>query len=177
MQFFLYKVSFSRNLRAMDVRAENRGRPHQEVHFPVAPAMGRSFLTPGHPGVRVRTVRRKFGPKSFGGNFGPDKKYFSLPPPKLPANTLPAPQPPAPLLSEPPPVLGFSTKTEPSPPYWHLRLPPLPPSRKTKKNPKRPPSNGTFPALTGLSWALRAGPKCRKSLEDVSAPRPQKLGN
>ena len=27
--------------------------------------MGRDFLTPGHPGVRVWNVRRKFGPKSL----------------------------------------------------------------------------------------------------------------
>ena len=49
----------------MDVRAENRGRPHQKVRFPAAPVAGRNFLTPGHPGVRVRNVRGKFGPKSL----------------------------------------------------------------------------------------------------------------
>ena len=38
----------------MDVRAENRGRPHQKVRFPAAPVVGEKFLTPGHPGVRVR---------------------------------------------------------------------------------------------------------------------------
>ena len=41
----------------MDVRAENRGRPHQKVRFPVAPVVGRNFLTPGHPGVRVRKAQ------------------------------------------------------------------------------------------------------------------------
>ena len=57
--------SFSRTLRVMDVRTKNRGRPHREVRFPAAPLVGRNFLTPGHPGVRVRNVRRKFGPKSL----------------------------------------------------------------------------------------------------------------
>ena len=57
--------SFSRTLRVMDVRTKNRGRPHRKVRFPAAPVAGRNFLTPGHPGVRVRNVRRKFGPKSL----------------------------------------------------------------------------------------------------------------
>ena len=57
--------SFSKTLRVMDVRAENRGRPHQKVRFPVAPVVGRNFLTQGHPGVRVRNVRGKSGPKSL----------------------------------------------------------------------------------------------------------------
>ena len=71
--------SFSTTLRVMDVRAENRGRPHQKVRFPAAPVVGRNFLTPGHPGVRVRNVRAKSGPKSlclccF---FFPDFRLFS----------------------------------------------------------------------------------------------------
>ena len=49
----------------MDVRAENRGRPHQKVRFSAAPVMGRHFLIQGRPGVRVRNVRGKSGPKSF----------------------------------------------------------------------------------------------------------------
>ena len=57
--------SFSRTLRVMDVRAENRGRPQQKVSFTAAPVMGRNFLSPGHPGVRVRNVRGKSGPKSL----------------------------------------------------------------------------------------------------------------
>ena len=57
--------SFSRTLRVMDVRAENRGFPHQKVRFSAAPVTGRNFLTPGHPGVRVRNVRGKSGPKSL----------------------------------------------------------------------------------------------------------------
>ena len=52
-------------LRVMEVRAENRGRPHQKVRFSAAPVVGRNFLTPGHPGVRVRNVRGKSGPKSL----------------------------------------------------------------------------------------------------------------
>ena len=57
--------SFSTTLRVMDVRAENRGRPHQKVRFPAAPVAGRNFLTPGHSGVSVRNVRVKSGPKSL----------------------------------------------------------------------------------------------------------------
>ena len=57
--------SFSTTLRVVDVRTENRGRPHQKVRFPAAPVVGRNFLTPGHPGVRVRNVREKSGPKSL----------------------------------------------------------------------------------------------------------------
>ena len=49
----------------MDVNAENHGRPRQKVRFPAAPVVGRNFLTPGHPGVRVRNVRGKSGPKSL----------------------------------------------------------------------------------------------------------------
>ena len=49
----------------MDVRAENRGRPHQKMRFPAAPVVGRNFLTPGHSGVRVRNVRGKSGPKNL----------------------------------------------------------------------------------------------------------------
>ena len=49
----------------MDVRTKNRGRPHQNVRFSAAPVMGRSFLTQGRPGVRVRNVRGKSGPKSL----------------------------------------------------------------------------------------------------------------
>ena len=57
--------SFSKTLRAMDVRAKNRGRPHQKMRFSAAPVMGRNFLTQGRPGVRVRNVRGKSGPKSL----------------------------------------------------------------------------------------------------------------
>ena len=57
--------SFSTTLWVMDVRADNRGRPHQKVRFPAAPVVGRNFLTPGHSGVRVRNVRGKSGPKSL----------------------------------------------------------------------------------------------------------------
>ena len=50
----------------MDVRAEDRGRPHQKVCFPVALWWGENFLTPGHPSVRVENFRRKSGLKSLG---------------------------------------------------------------------------------------------------------------
>ena len=49
----------------MDVRAENRGRPHQKVRFPAAPVVGRNFLTPGHSGVRVKNVPREIRAKKF----------------------------------------------------------------------------------------------------------------
>ena len=49
----------------MEVRAENRGRPHQKVRFPATPLVGSNFVTPGHPGVRVRDARGKSGPKSL----------------------------------------------------------------------------------------------------------------
>ena len=66
-QTFLYKFNnvLSTTLRVMDVRAESRGRPHQKVRFPVVPVVGRNFLTPGHPGVRVGNVHGKSGPKSL----------------------------------------------------------------------------------------------------------------
>ena len=58
--------SFSTTLRVMDVRAEDRGRPHSKVAtLPAAPGVGRTFLTSGHPGVRVRNVRGKSGPQSL----------------------------------------------------------------------------------------------------------------
>ena len=40
-------------------------RSHEKVGFPAALVMGRNFLTPGHPGARVRNIRRKPGPKSY----------------------------------------------------------------------------------------------------------------
>ena len=40
----------------MDVCAEKRGQPDQ-------PSDREKLFDPGHPGVRVRNVRRKFGPK------------------------------------------------------------------------------------------------------------------
>ena len=37
-------IEFSRTLRVMDVRAQNRGRPQQKAAFPPAPPMGRNFF-------------------------------------------------------------------------------------------------------------------------------------
>ena len=65
------------NANFLDVRAENHGRPRQIVRFPVAPVVGRNFSTPGHPGVRVRNVRGKSGPKSLCLPLG-DKKITYL---------------------------------------------------------------------------------------------------
>ena len=61
----VFGTKLSTTLRVMDVRAEHHGRPRQKVRFPAAPVVGRNFLTPGHPGVRVRNVRGKSGPKSL----------------------------------------------------------------------------------------------------------------
>ena len=49
----------------MDVRAENRGRPHQKVRFPAAPVVGRNFLTPGHRGIRGQECPREIRTKKF----------------------------------------------------------------------------------------------------------------
>ena len=70
-QTFLYKVfrqpfgSWTSAPEIVDVRAGNRGRPHQKVRFPAAPMVKRNILTLGHPGVRVRNVRGKSGPKNL----------------------------------------------------------------------------------------------------------------
>ena len=62
----------------MDVCAENRGRPHQNVRFPGALVVGRNFLTPQHPGVRVRNILGKSGcclsSLSFGRGVSPDSQ-------------------------------------------------------------------------------------------------------
>ena len=61
-QTFLYRVfrepfgSCMSAPKILDVRTKKRV-------FSAAPVMGRNFLTQGHPGVRVRNVRRKSGPK------------------------------------------------------------------------------------------------------------------
>ena len=58
------------------------------------PADGRDFLTPGHPGVGVRNVRGKFGPKSLclscfsylnSRIFCPKDRLFILPFPYVPS--------------------------------------------------------------------------------------------
>ena len=51
-----FAQSFSTTLRVMDVRAENRGRPHQKVRFP------EKLFDPWAFG---RNVRRKSGPKVY----------------------------------------------------------------------------------------------------------------
>ena len=58
--FFCTK--FSRTLRVMDVCSWTSA---PKSAFFCGPVMGRNFLTPGHPGVRVRSVRGKSGPKSL----------------------------------------------------------------------------------------------------------------
>ena len=54
---FCFIQSFSATFRVMDVRPENA--------FSCSPVVGRNFLTPGHPRVRVRNVRKKLGPKNW----------------------------------------------------------------------------------------------------------------
>ena len=49
----------------MDVRAENRGRPHQKVHFPAVPVVGRNFLTPGHSGIKGQECPQEIRAKKF----------------------------------------------------------------------------------------------------------------
>ena len=57
MQTFFGR-SFSTTFRVMDVRADNRGRPHQKSAFSCSPSgEEKRFDHPGHPGVRVRNVR------------------------------------------------------------------------------------------------------------------------
>ena len=51
--------SFSKTLRVMDVRAENRGRPHQKVRFPAAPVAGRKFLNPWASGRKGQKCPRE----------------------------------------------------------------------------------------------------------------------
>ena len=55
---------FAMTLRVMDVRAKNRGRLHQKMGFPAAPVMGRNFLIPAHPGVRVRNIQLEIRTKN-----------------------------------------------------------------------------------------------------------------
>ena len=71
--------------------------------------------------------------KRLGGNFGPEKKYLAPPPPKFPANTLPASRPPPPPTREPPSLLKFSIKKSP-PPLPAPRTPPSPPPSRKIKN-------------------------------------------
>ena len=62
-KIFLRKVfpqpfrSWTSAPKIMDVRTK-------KCIFPAAPVVGRNFLTPGHPGVRVGNVRGKSGPKN-----------------------------------------------------------------------------------------------------------------
>ena len=52
--------SFSRSLGVMDVRAENRGRPHQKMRFSGAPMMGRNFLTQSGVAPANQTKKGQF---------------------------------------------------------------------------------------------------------------------
>ena len=48
----LFVQSFSRTLRVMDVRAENRGRPQQKVRFSAGPSDGEKLFDPRASGRR-----------------------------------------------------------------------------------------------------------------------------
>ena len=49
----------------MDVRAENRGRPHQEVRFPAAPVVGRNFFDSWASGRKGQECPQKIRTKKF----------------------------------------------------------------------------------------------------------------
>ena len=49
----------------MDVRAENRGRPHQKVRFSAAPVIGRNFLTQGASGRKGQECPWEIRTKKF----------------------------------------------------------------------------------------------------------------
>ena len=49
----------------MDVRAKNRGRPHQKVRFSAAPVVGRNFSTPGASGRKGQECPREIRTKKF----------------------------------------------------------------------------------------------------------------
>ena len=53
--------SFSRALRVMDIAPKIVDVRTEKCVFSCGPGGGRNFLTPGHQGVRVRNVHRKFG--------------------------------------------------------------------------------------------------------------------
>ena len=57
--------SFSRTLRAMDVRAENRGRPHQKVRFSAAPVMGKKLFDPTASGRKGQECPREIRTEKF----------------------------------------------------------------------------------------------------------------
>ena len=69
------------------------------------------------------------------------KKEYLAPPPKFPADTLPAPSPPPLFWRTPPPLVGFSKKKPtPGPPSLSPGFPlPLPRAEKNKKYPTCPP--------------------------------------
>ena len=80
--------------------------------------------------LRIQGTLQKRG--NLGGNFGPEKK-ISPPPPKFPANTLPAPHPPAPTRPGRDPLLGLSIKNR-LPPSRRLGLPLPRPGAENNKN-------------------------------------------
>ena len=63
-QTFLVQ-SFSTTLRVMDVRAENRGRPHQKVRFPAALVVGEKLFDPWACGRKGQECPREIRAKKF----------------------------------------------------------------------------------------------------------------
>ena len=49
----------------MDVRAENRGRPHQKVRFPAAPVVGEKLFDPWAFGRKGQECPREIRAKSL----------------------------------------------------------------------------------------------------------------
>ena len=54
-----------RTLWAMGVRCHNRGHLRRKLWFLAAPVVGKSFLKPSHPSVRIWTSAGKIRPKNI----------------------------------------------------------------------------------------------------------------
>ena len=61
--FFVQSLSIT--LRVMDVRAENRGRPHQKSAFSCGPGGGEKLFDPGASGRKGQECPREIRTKKF----------------------------------------------------------------------------------------------------------------
>ena len=57
--------SFQRTLRVLDVRAENRGRPHRKVRFFCGPGVGEKLFDPGASGRKGQECPREIRTEKF----------------------------------------------------------------------------------------------------------------
>ena len=98
------------------------------------------------------------------------KKTVTPPPVKFPADTLPAPRPPSPLLGDPPP-LGFSIQ-KPTPPPSPCRLdsPSPSPSRKNKIYPNVHQAFQQFPAVCSRFLQLKQWKRRTRSAGNCFRP-------